>query len=226
MIQLSDIPFSLDADLLMRHLRVKPGRDAAAFRGLLDRVAAAGRPKALYEVAYVEDRDGDSVSVGGVRFESRALRRNLDEAERVFPYIVTCGTEADAVSVPDGDQMQAFWLWTIKEALLDAARDHFYEHLAGRYHLTHRAVMHPGSGDADVWPIEQQKDLFSIFGDVERMIGVTLTESMLMVPTMSVSGIVYPTESDFETCQVCHREGCPRRTAPFDEAVWRAACAE
>ena len=224
---LSDIPFSLDAEPLMRQLRVKPGSDgAAAFAELLAEVTAVGRPKALYEVAYVEDRGDESVSLGGVRFTSRALRRNLDPVERVFPYIVTCGTEADAVAVPDGDQIQAFWLWSIKEALLDAARDHFYEHLTGRYQLSRWAVMHPGSGDADLWPIEQQKELFSIFGDVEDMIGVRLTESMLMIPTMSVSGIVYPTETDFESCQVCHREGCPRRTAPFDEAVWRAACGE
>jgi hypothetical protein len=227
MIQLSDIPFSLDAEPLMRQLRIKPGTgNATAFAELLDRVVAVGRPKALYEVSYVEDRADGAVVVGGVRFTSRVLRRNLDSVERVFPYVVTCGTEADAVAVPDGDQMQAFWLWSIKKALLDVARDYFYEHLAGRYRLTHWAVMHPGSGDADVWPIEQQSALFSLFGDVESMIGVRLTEAMLMIPTMSVSGIVYATETDFASCQVCHREGCPRRTAPFDETVWRAVCGD
>jgi hypothetical protein len=225
MIQLSDIPFSLDAERLMRQLRIKPrSQGAAAFAELLARVVEVGRPKAVFEVAYVEERADDSVVLGGVRFTSRVLARNLDLVERVFPYVVTCGTEADAVAVPDGDQIQAFWLWSIKEALLGVARDYFYEHLAGRYRLSHVAVMHPGSGDANVWPIEQQKDLFSIFGDVERLIGVRLTDTMLMIPTMSVSGIVYPTETDFESCQVCHREGCPRRTAPFDEAVWRAVC--
>jgi hypothetical protein len=92
--------------------------------------------------------------------------------------------------------------------------------------MTHVAAMHPGSGDADVWPIEQQVELFSILGDVEALIGVKLTDSMLMIPTMSVSGVIFPTETEFETCQVCHREDCPRRKAPFDEAVWRAACGD
>jgi hypothetical protein len=82
--------------------------------------------------------------------------------------------------------------------------------------------MSPGSGDIDVWPIEQQKPLFSLLGDVESLIGVRLTDAMLMIPTMSVSGILYASEADFESCQVCHREGCPRRKAPFDEALWRA----
>ena len=227
MIELQDIPFSLDTELLMRQLRIRPGTDnAKAFGELLARVTEIGRPKAVYEVCYIEDKADESVVLNGVRLTSRALRRNLDPVERVFPYVATCGTEADAIVVPHDDAVQAFWLWTIKEALLDAATEYLYDHLATRYRMTHWATMDPGSGDTDVWPIEQQKELFSVLGDVETRIGVRLTDSMLMIPTMSVSGIVFPTETEFASCQVCHREGCPRRTAPFDEEVWRAVCAD
>lgn len=227
MVLLQDIPFSLDAELLMKELRIRPGTDnAKEFAELLDRVAEVGRPKALYHVSSIEARGDDSVVLDGVRLTSRALRRNLDQVERVFPYVASCGVEADALTTPDGDMVQSLWLWTIKEALLRAARDHLDEHLTSRYRMTHSAAMHPGSGDADVWPIEQQVELFSILGDVESQIGVRLTDSMLMIPTMSVSGVVFPTETEFESCQVCHRKDCPRRKAPFDEAVWRAACGE
>lgn len=227
MVKLDDIPFTLDAELLMEQLRVQRGtRSAGAFAELLDRVVQVARPKAVYEVAYVDDKGDDSVVLNGVRFTSRALRRNLDPVERVFAYVVTCGTEADAITVPEGDMTQALWLWTIKETLVHGAAEYLYGHLATRYQLSHWAAMHPGSGDADVWPIEQQRQLFSLLGDVEALIGVKLTDSMLMVPTMSESGIVFATETDFATCQVCHREDCPRRQAPFDEAVWRALCAD
>jgi len=227
MIELHDIPFSLDAELLMHEQRIRPGTgNAEAFTELLAMVVEFGRPKVIYEVSYLEDKADDSVALGGVRFTSRALRRNLDTVERVFPYVATCGAEADAVSGAEGDLVQAVWLWTIRERLLDAAREHLRDHLAARYRLTRTATMHPGSGDADVWLIEQQRELFSIFGDVEALIGVRLTESMLMIPTMSESGIVFPTETAFASCQVCHREGCPRRSAPFDEAVWREVCGD
>jgi hypothetical protein len=227
MIELRDIPFSLDAEPLMREQRIQAGTDnARVFTELLARVEEAGRPKAIYEVSYIEDKADDSVVLNGVRFTSRALRRNLDEVERVFVYVATCGTEADAIAAPDDDLVQALWLWTIKEHLLKAAEAHLYEHLASRYRLTHTAMMQPGSGDADVWPIEQQKELFSVFGDVEALIGVKLTDSMLMIPTMSESGVIFPSEADFASCQVCHREGCPRRSAPFDEAVWRTVCGD
>jgi Vitamin B12 dependent methionine synthase, activation domain len=227
MAELHDIPFVLDAELLMRQLRIQPGTDSAtAFAELLARVTEVGRPKATYEVCYIEEKADESVVLNGVRLTSRALRRNLDPVERVFPYVATCGTEADAIAVPHGDAVQAFWLWTMKEALLDAATAYLYDHLAARYRMTHWATMDPGSGDADLWPIEQQKELFSVLGDVETRIGVRLTDSMLMIPTMSVSGIVFPTETEFASCQVCHREDCPRRAAPFDETVWRAVCGD
>lgn len=227
MIELRDIPFSLDAERLMRQLRIRPGTgSAAAFDELLARVTEVGRPKAVYDICYVEEKADESVVLNGVRLTSKALRRNLDPVERVFPYVATCGTEADAIAAAGGDVVQELWLWTMKEALLDAATEHLYGHLGDRYRMTHWASMDPGSGDADLWPIEQQKELFSVLGDVEAQIGVRLTDSMLMIPTMSVSGIVFPTETEFASCQVCHREGCPRRTAPFDEALWRGVCGD
>ncbi len=227
MIELHDIPFSLDAQALMRQLRVRSGTaNAAVFAELLARVSEVARPKAVYEACYIEEKADESVVLNGVRLTSKALRRNLDLVERVFPYVATCGTEADAVAIPDGDVVQDLWIWTMKEALLHAAREYLHLHLATRYRMTHWATMDPGSGDADLWPIEQQKALFSVLGDVEAQIGVRLTDSMLMVPTMSVSGIVFPTETEFASCQVCHREGCPRRTAPFDEALWREVCGD
>jgi hypothetical protein len=76
--------------------------------------------------------------------------------------------------------------------------------------------MNPGSGPADTWPIRQQKELFSLFGDVEAAIGVRLTESFLMIPNKTVSGLVFATESDFATCSLCPRDVCRNRRAPYD----------
>lgn len=228
MIELLDIPFSLDAEALKQELRVRPGTgDETAFTELFEKAVEVGRPKAVYEVAYIEEKTDDGVLLqGGVRFTSRALRRNLDNVERVFAHVATCGTEVNALTVPEGDVLQGYWLWTIREKILDAAIKHLYDHLAGSYRLTGWAVMEPGSGDAGVWPIEQQTELFSFLGDVESAIGVRLLPSLLMVPEMSVSGILFPTETGYASCQVCHREDCRLRKAPFDEEIYRAVCAD
>ena len=95
----------------------------------------------------------------------------------------------------------------------------------GRQHrLTGWAVMEPGSGDAD--GPSTADGLFSFLGDVESAIGVRLLPSLLMVPEMSVSGILFPTETGYASCQVCHREDCRLRKAPFDEEIYRAVCAD
>ena len=82
--------------------------------------------------------------------------------------------------------------------------------------------MAPGSGSVEDWPIEQQEGLFSIFGGrvrIEDLIGVKLTDRLLMIPIKSTSGIFFPTESRFEACQLCPREQCVGRRASYDKEL-------
>ena len=53
------------------------------------------------------------------------------------------------------------------------------------------------------------------------LIGVTLSESFLMIPIKSVSGILFPKEIRFESCQLCPREKCAGRRAPYEESLWQ-----
>jgi hypothetical protein len=92
------------------------------------------------------------------------------------------------------------------------------EHLTSLYEPGKLSRMSPGSL-AD-WPIQEQRPLFKILGNTEKMIGVHLTESLLMVPTKSVSGIRFPTEESFESCQLCPREECPNRRAPYEADLY------
>ena len=54
---------------------------------------------------------------------------------------------------------------------------------------------------------------------VEALIGVRLTESCLMIPNKSLSGLLFPSEFGYENCAVCPREGCRGRRAPYDPDV-------
>lgn len=79
--------------------------------------------------------------------------------------------------------------------------------------------MSPGSL-AD-WPIEEERPLFSILKGVEVSIGVKLTENLLMIPRKSVSGIYFPTEVTFYSCQLCPRQPCEGRKAQYNEDMAR-----
>lgn len=215
------IPFDLDrADLLCR-VHVEEGSDDAdQLMRLVDQVMPLANPKAVYDECYIQDRGEDTVVIaaagGPVTFTSQILRANLETAERIFPYIATCGREMDRPDLCGDDMLKEFWLDTIKSQALGAAIRHLGEHLTERFSLGKTSTMAPGSADATVWPIQQQRQLFDLFGDVVALIGVRLTDSFLMVPNKTVSGVRFPTEIDFRSCQVCHREDCPSRSAPFD----------
>lgn len=218
---LDSIPVELDAESLMKTCRIQPmSEDADAFQELIDKAFAIARPKAVYRQAFIDDRSENTVVFDGVTFTSSVLSSNLTNVERVFAFVATCGHEMDQVDLPSDNFLTEYWWDQMKGAALGCASSCLTEHLKRRFRLDKTAQMHPGSGDVEVWPIEQQKELFSLLGDVRGLIGVELTESFLMVPNKSVSGIVFATERDFHSCQVCHRENCPNRSAPFDEKLW------
>ena len=214
---LDRIPFQLALEALMTQVHVEPGsEDAARLAHLLDLALAAARPKAVFKVGYVEARGTETVTINGVTFTSRVLRRNLDTIERVFFYIITCGRELDSVPVERGDFVQEFWRDAIKGNALAAAGAYLRDHLDRHYAVKKISSMAPGSGEIETWPIEQQRLLFSMFGDTERLMGVRLTDSFLMVPNKTVSGLFFPTQVDFVTCRLCSREKCAGRRAAYD----------
>jgi hypothetical protein len=218
---IENVECKLDPEALIDKYHVPRDTDMETeFRELVDQLQKIGRPRAVYKEAFIEDKGEDTVIVEGVTFTSRALRKNLDEVERVFVHIATCGTEADTIEIDETDMLKNFWHDMVKAQLLNAATKQMNEEIDRTFRLEKTAVMRPGSGDANVWPISQQKELFSLFGDVEELIGVKLSDSFLMNPNKSVSGFKYLTEKDFRSCQLCHRENCPGRTAEFDQKLW------
>jgi len=218
---LTDIPFSLDPEQIMTQARVEVGStDADELLSLVGLAQEIGKPKAAYGICFIGGRDGDRVRIGDVWFTSRTLAHNLESAERVFPFVATCGHELDEGFPDKGDMLKEYWWDLIKTRLLGAANRHLDEHLHRTFRLGKTATMHPGSGDASVWPIEQQRDLFSLLGHTGSEIGVRLTDSFLMVPNKTISGLLFPTETDFRSCEVCHRQNCPSRQAPFNRSLW------
>ena len=215
---LDNIPFELNIDTLLAELHIdKESQDAKDVKSLMEGALAIINPKAIYEVCYIQYKDYDRVDIGGVTFTSRILRVNLDKVERVFVYIATCGRELDGIVIPSDDFVKRFWLDTIKDMALKASIKYLYSHLKRKYALGKTSSIGPGTGFQELWPIEQQKQLFSIFGNVEDLIGVKLTNSFLMIPNKSVSGIYFPREISFENCQLCPRKVCPARRAPYDK---------
>jgi len=95
---------------------------------------------------------------------------------------------------------------------------HTGKRIAAAHALEKTAFMTPG--DLDDWPIQEQKPLFAILGDIESAIGVRLMDSCMMDPRQSGSGILFPTEIDFQTCMLCLQKRCSKRRAAYDPDLY------
>ena len=216
---LSDFPFVLDLAELLRRLRVAPdSADVGQLRQMADHAQKIARPKAAYRLAYVDSKEPDAVVVDKVRLTSRVLRVNLEEAHRVVGYVATCGRELHEWSESIPDVFERYWADEIKAMALGCALAACDAHQTKHLELGKTSRMNPGS--LPDWPLTQQGPLFEILGDVRSAVGVELTGSFLMVPNKSVSGLRFPTETSFENCQLCPREVCPGRRAPYDPKLY------
>ncbi len=218
-IVLDDIAFRVDRPQLFERLRVDPGDDLGAELGaLVSDAERIGRPRVAYRLAGVDERGEDRLVIDGVPFASRVLAVNLHSAHQVFPYVLTCGAELQAWSEGLTDPLAEFWAETIKEFSLGSAMARFLAHVEDTFHIGASSIMNPGS--LPDWPLREQAPLFRLLGDVAGSIGVRLSESFVMFPTKSVSGILFPTDSAFASCQLCQREACPNRRAPYDPGLF------
>jgi hypothetical protein len=213
---LDNISFQANLPALMKQMRLKPGSAyARQFEVMAQEAQAIARPKAFFKLAFIDSLDENHVVMDGVPFTSRVLSRNLAQTHRVIPYLVTCGLELDEWGHSFDDILPRYWAEALMEHAMHQANRYLDAHLQHRYKLGRTSSMHPGSL-AD-WPITQQRALFTLLGDSQAAIGVTLTQSMLMLPTKSVSGLRFSVNYDFETCNLCPRENCPSRRAPYDQ---------
>jgi hypothetical protein len=211
---LDQIPFQVDVEGLKKTLHIRPDHKMGdTLEQLVGEAQALAKPKVIYKVAFIDSKTDDGVVVDGVTFTSRVLRVNLDAVQRIFPYVVTCGMEMEEWARAIDDMLQNFWADAIKEIALRQARAFLLDHLCETYRLGQTSSMNPGS--LKDWPIQQQRPLFQLLGDVEAAIGVQLTSSLLMIPNKTVSGIRFPTETTFESCQLCPNERCPNRRATY-----------
>lgn len=169
--------------------------------------------KALFGTAYINDKGEDWVNIEGIYFNSRLLSTNLKDVHRVFPYIVTCGTELDEWAKSISDPIERFWADTFCEMALRNAFKRMNADFENRLNPGKTVVMNPGS--LPDWPISEQKKLFSLMGEEVKKLDVKLTDSFLMIPIKSMSGLKFSAEFTYENCMFCSRKRCPGRRAKY-----------
>ena len=179
---------------------------AAETQRLLDEVAVFLRPRFLYTV----------VSQLPAFQWGRIIDRQLQGSEAYALFVATSGTEYEAFQqrlLKEGDMVRVFVADALGSVIAEKAADRMEEILQQSidklgWHRTNR--FSPGYCG---WHVSQQQLLFPLFG-VKEPCGIQLTDSSLMVPIKSVSGIIGLGRSVrylAYTCGLCDFKNCYKR---------------
>ncbi len=214
-----NIPFNIELDSFLETIKLdKEHKAVDKIREYIKEANEIGNPKAMYRQVFIDEIKDENIKIEDQKFKSKIMSVNLKDVHKVILYIVTCGEELnDWAKENEGDMLENYWLSMIQEEALRNALEYVLKEIDNKYLPGLSSRMNPGS--LIDWSITEQKKLFKLMGDPKKEIGVKLTESSLMLPQKSVSGMVYPTETNFENCQVCPRKNCPSRSAPYDPSL-------
>lgn len=218
---LDTIPFEPDVQKIQQDIKLHEAYPELEpqFESLVEQARAVARPRALYLRAVVEEVAKAEVLISGYTFRSSILSRLFRRGDMVFPYVATCGVELEAIDVSAYDMLASWWKGCIETEALNSAMQALEQELRRSYGQADLSSVNPGSGNVDVWPVEQQATLFSLMGDTSRTIGVELTPSYLMRPAKSLSGIMFASAHSYCNCNSCTRQNCPDRRAPFTHSL-------
>jgi len=213
------IPLNLELKEIGKKLRLERTGDLEKVRTLFEIAKSLITAKAAYKISYIDEKLEDAVVVDQTLLKSRVLRKNLDNVGRVFPYVITIGGELEEKVDACKDILDQYYLDVIGNIALVKARTYLEDQLRTKYALDGISCMSPGS--LEDWPIEEQRPLFAIIKGVETSIGVRLNKSLMMIPRKSLSGIFFPTEITFYSCQLCPRKRCEGRRVRYNEKMAR-----
>ena len=172
--------------------------------------------KACYDRFDVLINADGSLNMGFIDSDSKNLSKNLRDCEKIILFTATIGIETDriigkysAVSPLNAVVAQATGTAAI-EAWCDVLCRHFEEMEADAGNYL-RPRFSPGYGD---FPLTVQKRIFEVL-DCSRKIGVTLTDSLLMMPSKSVSAIIGISKNNLNCtvhgCEMCNKTECEYR---------------
>ena len=217
-----DIPITLDMARVFD--RLKTGRDHPGARELTEMARQAERmPGATAGFVRVPVREVDRksavIALGPARFSSRILAKSLDAGHWAFAVLATLGSVARQRAQTETDLLKSWWWQGLFDLAMERIVAYVMDEIKRRFSIQVLSILSPGSL-AD-WPLDQQKEMFRLFGALPGQLGVRLTADMVMEPCFSVSGLMFETPVPFCSCAFCPRESCESRRMPFDPDLHR-----
>ena len=217
-----DLNIRLDMKAVMERLRVPEDLDED-FAEVFEECEKIADPGYMYAEMPVRQTESTTI-VGEAEFESRIMYGNFKGLTKVWAYVLTCGKNLYNLAKSKDDPLERYWVDCIAETYLGAMHPYIHAEVAAIAGVERLYSMNPGS--LDDFPLACQRPLFDMLGDVEAGIGAWLTDSFLILPYKSGSGIYFTSDHDYENCSMCPRSDCPNRRAPYDGMMFETKYAK
>nr|WP_300850933.1 vitamin B12 dependent-methionine synthase activation domain-containing protein [uncultured Acetatifactor sp.] len=209
----------LDRNEILRYMGATTGGDILG--DMIDRaekeVIAASRPKHVFKhIDIAVNIEKGKVNLAGTDIRSRDLAAHLNGCNEGFLFACTLGVGVDSLVKRYG-LTEIYMLPVVQataaaytEFCADSAQKEI-ETYASRQSLYMRPRYSPGYGD---FQLSCQKFIFDAL-QIPKNIGISLTDSFLMVPFKSVTAVIGlssdPTQCHINKCMSCTAKNCPFR---------------
>ena len=159
------------------------------------------------------DFNNNTTDVGGKSFlTDKTVTRVMKHSEKLALFICTAGEGIEIwtrEANDSGDPVKGFIIDAFGSAIADASAAKLQEILNVQVSEIQKKITNRYSPGYCDWPVKDQQKLFSFFP--EKFCGITLSESSLMHPIKSVSGVIGIGENvRFQQypCDSCKDENC------------------
>jgi hypothetical protein len=157
--------------------------------------------------------DRNTIVLGDqVLLTDKIIAWNLQEAEKVIIFLFTAGMQYEIRSreqLNQGDQIKGYVTDVLGSIVVELAVEKMYMELERPVERSGLKTTNPYSPGYCGWPVSDQYKLFSFFP--ESFAGITLSESSLMKPIKSVSGIIGAGKKARKRayrCEICGHTTC------------------
>lgn len=209
----------LNLDEALRYMGFRGTPDEGTLKvvnELGDKLKKAIAPKHVLKRFSCSVGEEGTVSLPEITLKSSSLAKHLKGCEELCILAATLGTGADSLirrySVTDiahASMLQAIGA-SLMETYCDRVQGALEQQMSAEgLYLKHR--FSPGYGDLSM---EHQRDIIRLL-QTEKTIGLTLSESLMMIPTKSVTAIIglssQPCGHSADKCSRCPQTDCPYR---------------
>ena len=157
--------------------------------------------------------DKSNIKLDGLEFQpTKAIAHQVRSAEKLAFFMITAGegiTSWSRTELTEGDPMAGYIIDLMGSEIVVAALDRMQDDLAGKMKSAGFKITNRYSPGDCGWPVTDQQKLFSLFP--KDFCGISLSESSLMHPIKSVSGIIgigqYVRKTAY-ACDLCEMETC------------------